>query len=248
MKRVKRRSFYGPICEQEVYYIREATDVKKSEPKKNKRFQTEEERAAHRVAISRRKHVRLFNANFTHNSLYSTLTLDNVNEVYYPEDMKRLRDNYIRRLRRAYPDAVIFAYIGKGKNTHRFHMHMVSDGIPAEAIESLWKYGKIFRIDNLREHCMYDGVDHGEDYTALANYLFEHWTPEIGGHRWKNTRNAKQPEVEQPTVVARYYDEEHPPMAPRGYMLIDTYSNGYGYSRFIYVLDPKAGKRKHKNE
>jgi len=242
MKRVKRRTFYGCICEQEVYSIKDHTDHRTAEPTEP-RFKSEEEREHHRTEISRRRHSRLFNANFSHDSLYSTLTLDTENEVHEYEEMKRLRDNYIRRLRRRHPDAVIFAYIGRGKNTHRFHMHMVSNGIPEEDIRNLWKYGKNFRIEHLREHNIYDGVDHGEDFTALANYLFDHWQQEYGGHRWFNTRNAIRPDPERPTLVIRNYTEDHPPVAPRGYILVETESTRYGYLRFLYVKKPGSRRR-----
>ncbi len=239
MKRVKRRIFCGAVCEQEVFYIRENQNMLTAQPQKE-RFRTEEERAAHREAISRRKHMQLFNANFSHESLYSTLTLDNENEVHYYDDMKRLRDNYIRRLQRRFPDAVIFAYIGKGKNTRRFHMHMVSNGVPEDMIHSLWQYGRIDRIEHLREHCVYDGVDHGEDYQGLANYLFNHWEPEFGGHRWKMTRNAARPEKEEAREIKRNYTQEKPPAAPRGYKLVETRSNQYGYLYFKYVRIPES--------
>lgn len=249
MRRVKRRTFSGSVCEQEVFTIRENQDVKTAEPRQP-RFLSDAERAAHREAISRKRHTQLFNANFSHESLYSTLTLDNDNEVHEFEEMKRLRDNYIRRLKRRFPDAVIFAYIGKGKNTHRLHMHMVSNGIPEEQISKCWGYGSVIRIDHLREHVMYDGVDHGEDYTSLANYLFDHWTPEQGGHRWKNTRNAVKPNREDPTEVKRNYSETKPPTAPKGYKLVETRTNQYGYLCFKYVKIPESRykTRKRKEE
>jgi plasmid stabilization system protein ParE len=247
MKRVKKRTFSGAVCEQEVFYIRENQNIRTAEPREP-RFQSEEERAAHREAISRKRHTQLFNANFSHDSLYSTLTMDNDNEVHEYEEMKRLRDNYIRRLKRRFPDAVIFAYIGKGKNTHRLHMHMVSNGIPEDAITGQWKYGSIVRVENLREHNMYDGRDHGEDYTALANYLFDHWTPEQGGHRWKNTRNAIQPDAETPREVKRNYTEQRPPVAPKGYILVETRANKYGYLYFKYVKKPGSRYRKKKDQ
>ena len=245
MKRVKRRTFYGSICEQEVFNIKENTDPRTAEPQEP-RFRTIEDREHHRTEISRRRHTRLFNANFSHESLYSTLTLDNENEVHEYEEMRRLRDNYIRRIRRRYPDAVIFAYIGKGENTHRMHLHMVSNGIPEEEIKNLWKYGKIRRIEPLREHNIYNGVDHGEDFTALANYLFDHWEPEYGGHRWFNTKNAARPEPETPRIVKRNYTKDHPPVAPRGYVLVDVQANRYGYIRFIYVIKPGPRRRTKK--
>lgn len=247
MKRVKRRTFYGAICEQEVYGIRENQNIKAAEPREP-RFQTEEERAAHREAISRKRHTQLFNANFDHNSIYSTLTLDSDNEVHEFEEMKRLRDNYIRRLKRRFPDAVIFAYIGKGKNTHRLHMHMVSNGIPEDDIAGLWKYGSVVRIDRLRMHNMYNGVDHGEDYTALANYLFDHWTPEQGGHRWKNTRNALQPMREDPKEIIREYSETKPPRAPKGYKLVEARGTKYGYLFFKYIKIPESRYKTRKQQ
>ena len=239
MKRVKRRIFCGAVCEQEVFNIREYQDIKTARPQKP-RFMTDSERAAHREAISRRRHTQIFNANFTHESLYSTLTLDNENEVHYYEDMKRLRDNYIRRLQRRFPDAVIAAYIGKGKNSRRFHMHMVSNGIPEDQIRTLWGYGRIDRIEHLREHNVYDGVDHGEDYQGLANYLFDHWEPEFGGHRYRITRNAAKPEKEDPKEIKRNYTEDKPPAAPKGYKLVETRSNQYGYLYFKYVRIPES--------
>lgn len=239
MKRVKRRTFSGAVCEQEIFNIRENQDIKTAQPGKE-RFQSEAERAAHREAISRRRHIQLINTNFTHNSLYSTLTLNNTNEVHYYEDMKRLRDNYIRRLQRRFPDAVISAYIGQGKNSRRFHMHMISDGIPESAIRSLWGYGRIDRVEHLREHNIYDGTDHGEDYTGLANYLFDHWIPEYGGHRYRITRNAARPEKEEPKEIKRNYTEAKPPAAPKGYILVETRSNSYGYLYFKYVRIPES--------
>ena len=243
MKRVKVRTYSGAVLEQEVFSIRESQDVAAAMPRKP-RFESDEERAAHREAIARKWHTQLFNTNFSHTSLYATLTLDNAHEVHEFEEMKRIRDNYIRRLQRQYPDAVIFCYIGRGKNTHRLHMHMVSEGIPEETIINKWGLGSVARIDTLREHNMYDGRDHGEDYTQLANYLFDHWTPEQGGHRYKKTRNARKPEREKPRIIKRNYTEDRPPVTPKGYILVETRSNQYGYLYFKYVKKPGSRYRK----
>lgn len=170
MQRVKRRIFSGVVCEQEVFNVSDRlTDIKKAEPRP--RFKTEEEREQHKIGISRRKHARLVNENFSPRSLYSTLTLDDENEVHTFKEAKRIRDLFVRRLKYAFPDAVIFIYLGRGKNTNRIHAHMLSDGVPEEAIKKQWIYGNIVRINHLREHNYYDGVDHGQDYTGLANYL-----------------------------------------------------------------------------
>ena len=243
MQRVKRRTFSGVVCEQEVFNVSDRLrNVKNAEPRQ--RFKTEEEREQHRIGISRRKHARLFNENFSPRSLYSTLTLDDEHEVHDFRDMKRIRDLYVRRLRYAYPEAVIFVYIGRGKSTQRMHLHIVSDGVPEDFIKSKWEFGEIRRIEHLREHNYYDGVDHGQDYTGLANYLFNHWTPEQGGHRWKQTKNARKPDREDAKPAIRAYSEKKPPIAPKGYILGETRSTKYGYFYFKYVKEPPKRKRR----
>ena len=246
MRIMKKRIFSGAVCEQVVYRVQEGVKNTRAYLP-NPRFENEEERQLHRLGMSRRHHADLVNANFSPASLYSTLTFDMDDEIHDYKTAKKIRDNFVRILRYKYPEAVIFIYMGRGKTTHRIHFHMLSDGIPAEYIERKWKYGSIKRIDNLRSHCFYEGVDHGQDYTGLANYLFNHWEPEQGSHRWKMTKNAKQPEVERPTEVhARGgYTAQRPPRAPKGYMLVETKETKYGLAYFKYVMIPeKEQKRK----
>lgn len=242
MQRVKTRLFSGAVCEQIVFNVPDQVrDIRKAEPRP--RFKTEEERAQHRIGISRRKHARMFNAAFSPSSLYSTLTLDNGYEVHTFREARRLRDNYYRRLRYHFPDAKIAIYMGRGKSTHRIHFHMVSDGIPEEQIVKLWGMGEIVRIEHLKEHNFYDGIDHGRDYTGLANYLFDHWTPEQGGHRWKATQNMDKPVREPSTPVKRNYTEHNPPRPPKGYILVESKATKYGYLYYKYVRQPEAKKR-----
>ena len=243
MKRVKRRTFAGVVCEQEVYTVGDRVNVKTAEPPRP-RFRNDEERAQHREEISRRRHAQLFNENFTPASLYSTLTFDNDNEVFSVAECKTLRDAYVRRLKRKYPEAVIFIYYGEGKTTHRFHLHMVTNGIPAEEISRLWPYGEIRRIEHLRERVTYNGTDHGPDYTSLANYLFDHWKESYGGHRWKMTRNARRPDQEPPEEIKREYTLEKPPRPPKGYILVEARQTTFGYLYFKYVKKPQGRRRK----
>ena len=245
MRRAKRRIFSGVVCEQIVFSIPDRLkNLDKAEPRP--RFKNEAEREAHKIAISRRKHNELFNENFSPTSLYSTLTLDNEHEVHTFDEADHIADLYVRRLKYDYPDAVIFVYMGRGKSTARIHLHMVSEGVPKDAILKKWGLGPIIRIENLGEHNYYDGKDYGQDYTGLANYLFDHWTPEQGGHRWKQTRNARKPEREEPTEIKREYTESRPPRPPKGYILVEASSNSWGYLYFKYVVEPpkkKARKR-----
>ena len=242
MQRVKRKIYSGCVLEQEVYTVeRVRTGCGHREPKP--RFNSPEERAAHKDGISRRRHRRLVNENFSPASLYSTLTFDQENEVHDFEDARHLRDLYYRRLKRAYPDSVIFIYMGKGKHTNRIHLHMLTDGIPKEQLIAGWKYGQITDCEHLRSHNFYDGVDHGQDYTALADYLWSHWTPEQGGKRWKQSQNARQPEKEQAKAIKRNYSPEKPPRTPKGYILVDIKTTKYGYINFRYVREPEPYTR-----
>lgn len=246
MQRVKRRIFSGVVCEQEVYSISTRTNIKKSKPRP--RFKDEAERAEHRIGISRRKHQRLVNNNFSPTSIYSTLTFDDDSEVHTFKEARRIRDNYWRRLQRAAPDAKIMIYMGRGKSTSRIHFHMLSEGIPEKIIEEKWSAGAVIHMRHLRENNFYNGVNHGQDYTGLANYLFDHWTPEQGGHRWKATRNLKRPDEETPQVALRAYSEDKPPVAPKGYKLVEAKTTKWGYLYFKYVIDIKKPKNNRQLE
>lgn len=246
MKRVKRRIFAGAVCEQEVYTVSDRANVKTAEPRP--RFKNEEERVKHRLEISRRLHRRIVNENFSPKSLYSTLTFDDESEVHTFCEAKRIRDNFVKRLKRACPDAKIIIYMGRGKSTSRIHFHMLSDGVPEEIVVGKWTDGEVVHVRHLRTHNFYDGVDCGQDYSGLADYLFNHWTEEQGGHRWKGTRNLCKPEKENPVVALRNYSETKPPRAPKGYKLVEARSTAWGYLYFKFVKEPEKVKRGKKKE
>lgn len=236
MKRVKRRIFSGTVCEQFVYNVSDRADVKKAKPRL--RFKNEAERAAHRDMIARRRFQRLINANHGPSSLYSTLTFDEENEVHYFSDAKRIRTMFRKVLQKEFPDAKIIIVLGRGKNTNRIHFHMITSGIPAEAIRRLWKYGRIVEINNLRRHNTHKGKDYGTDYTGLADYLFDHWKEEQGGHRYMATRNHKRPDAEPPKEVKKEYTKDRAPDAPKGYKLMESEVTPFGYIYYKYILDP----------
>ena len=238
---MKTRIFAGEICDQVVYQKPERANAKQDQPARQ-RFKTDEERDAFLLAIAKRNHALLINANFGPASFFSTLTFDREHEVYEFDDAKRLRNNYIKRLRRRYPDAKIAIYMGRGKSTARIHLHMLSDGIPPEMIMELWTEGDIRECRQFRDHNIdaVTGKDHGHDYTNVANYCFDHWTPEQGkGKRYYHTNNFTQPEREKPTECKWTYSPEHPPIPPKGYIYTgDCYCTPYGYMRFRYIIDP----------
>lgn len=237
---VKMRIYSGPVIEQLVYNVPDGiSNFRLYDPDKRlrERFRTPEERAAFVREISRRLHFRNFMANFSPTSLYSTLTFDDEHEVHTFQEAKRIRNNIRRVFQTACPDAVFFLYMGRGKSTERIHFHMVSEGLPEDVITKKWKYGMVTRCVHLRKHNFYNGKDHGVDYTGLANYLFNHWTPEVGGHRWFQTKNARKPQKEKPKEVHLRggYSEKRAPRAPKGYTLVETKSTKYGYYYYKYV-------------
>lgn len=249
IKTMKKRIFSGAICEQMVYNVPNGVrDYKSYDPEKTrrKRFKDAAEYEAFKRKISLRNFIRAVHANIHAGDLYSTLTFDNDWEVHTFEDAKRIRYNFVRAIQRKYPDAVIFLVMGRGKSTDRIHFHMLSAGVPADFISSKWKYGKVKRLSEVRAHNWYNGVDHGQDFTGLCIYLFDHWTEEVGGHRWFQTKNAKQPEEEKPTEVKIRggYSEKRPPVAPKGYKLVETNANRYGFLYYKYVIVPPKEPRK----
>ena len=250
IRTMKRRIFSGRICEQLVYNVpdgvRNVVDYDSEKPPR-KRFKDESEREKHREEISRRTFVRAVNENFDPGDLYLTATFDTDWEVHTFDDARRIRSNFVRVLQRKYPQAVICAVMGRGKSTSRIHFHLIIKGIPEVFLSKKWKYGKVKRIVELREHNWYDGVDCGADFTGLANYMFEHWTQEQGGHRWFMTKNARKPQREEPTEVriTGGYSEKRPPVAPKGYKLVETKKTKYGYLYFKYVVIPPKQQRKN---
>ncbi len=251
VKRHKRRKFSGRVCEQIVYKVAGGTDPKTSRPKKP-RFQSQEEREEFNTRISAAKFAALVNANFGPTSYYSTLTLDQEHEVHTAQEMRRIRDNFYRRMVYRYPEAKIVIVYGRGKSTNRFHLHLITDGIPADELGRLWGLGSVIDCKPLRKHNYYldengNKIDHGQDYTGLANYLFDHWTPEQGGHRWKQTKNARRPDIENAKPVRRAYSESRPPAAPKGYILVETRGNAFGYLYYKYIKCPDKPET-NKNE
>ena len=85
---------------------------------------------------------------------------------------------------------------------------------------------------------------------AYSLAQFDHWTKEVGGHRWFQTKNAKKPEREPATEVhvRGGYSAKRPPRAPTGYTLVEVKTTKYGYHYFKYVWMPPKSKEKRRLE
>lgn len=241
MKRYKKRTFSGAVCEIEVYSVSDRSTPKpKPTPEK---LLTAEERAEYNRRKSEKHFIRLINTNFTHTAYYVTATYSNDKLPATYNEANNNLDNYIRRLRRTNPNAKIIAVTGFGKRSGRLHHHLIISGVSEDDIISKWNGGDIIRAEPLREHNYYNGLDHGEDYTALAVYLHSHTPLNAKGKRWKQTKTIQQPKEEKPKPIHRIYSENKPPKAPQGFMLCEAHTSeffGSGYVRFKYIRIPQS--------
>lgn len=239
MATFKKRTFSGAVCEIEIFNAPESRST--SLKPKPETVRTEEERKAYNRQKSQKHFVRLVNTNFSHDSYYTTLTYDNEHIPATYEAAEKALELYIRRLRRTNPQAKIIGVTGYGKRSGRLHHHLIISGVSECDIVSKWNGGEIVRAEHLREHNFYNGRDHGEDFTALAIYLFSHTPENVKGRRWKQTKTIQQPKEEKPRKVSRLYSEYRPPKAPQGFVLQEIHTSDYfgsGYLCFKYTRIP----------
>ena len=232
----KRKTYSGAVLEQEVYIIAPNTKkLKRAEPKPPPNM-TLEERQQYNDKQALRRFIRNINTNFGPWAFYVTLTFI---DAMLPETFKEARqilNNYIRRLQYAAPELMAVAVMGRGRKSGRIHFHLIIAGADVKTITGKWTGGGVTRVDPLRAHNIYNGKDHGPDYTGLATYLFKHWTPEQGtGKRWRQTKGLQPPEKKKPQRIKRRYSEAKPPKAPKGYFLVESKGTKYGYQYFKYV-------------
>lgn len=114
---------------------------------------------------------------------------------------------------------------------------MLTDGVPEEAIRKQWTLGSVNRCEHLRAHIHYDGIDHGPDYTGLANYLL------TTGHRSRAGTITWRPATLPPAVGSRQTDKRNytpakPPHTPRDYILVESGATEFGFTYFKYVKIP----------
>ncbi len=239
MATYKKRTISGAVCEIEFFNAPESRSP--SLKPKRESIRTDEERREYNRRKSEKHFVRLVNTNFDHNAYYVTLTYDNEHLPATYEEAERNLENYKRRLQRYNPNIKLIAVTGEGKNSGRLHHHLIILGAAEKDIIEKWTGGNIARAEHLRKHNYYNGVDQGEDFTALAEYLFHHTEQVTKGRRWKQTKKLEQPKEQKPQKVCRSYSEKKPPKAPEGYKLVAVQTSEYfgsGYVCFKYVRIP----------
>lgn len=138
-----------------------------------------------------RKLIRLLNTNFTSKDIRFDLTYS---DEYYPEtpqEAQRQMQNFLRRVKRyrkrhELPELKYVAVTEIGKNTKRFHHHIVmSGGIDINTLADIWGRGyttaKPLRFDEY-------GI------VGIAKYLIKE---PILGKRWCASRNLEHPKESQ---------------------------------------------------
>lgn len=259
MPNCKRVTRSGAVYEVEFYPVSETVrDFSNSKPEPVN-VRTPEEKERYNNHKSEKHFIRLVNTNFTSAAYYITLTYDNEHlPSSYAEAVKNL-DNYIRRLRYSNPHAKIVAVTGYGSRSGRLHHHLIVSGVSEGDLLGKWLLGDIAKVEHLRKDNYYNGVNHGEDFTALAIYLHQHTPTEHKGKRWKQTKNIQQPEQKKAKQVKRVYSSERPPKAPKGFMFVeartsDYYKSGYVYFKYVREvqeplnIQPNFSKRKQFSE
>lgn len=183
MPRMKRITVSGAVLEQEIFNVSSNTKKLKDTEPVPLVERTIEEKEEYNLRQSLKRFIRTVNTNFDPRAYYVTLTFD---DTHLPEDFKEAR-----RLQYKFPKMIAVAVMGRGKHNGRIHIHCIISGVDKKTIERKWTLGKVIRIAPLRGHNFYHGIDHGQDYTGLATYLFNHWTPEQGTiHRWRETKKT----------------------------------------------------------
>lgn len=248
----------GVVCEIEVYSVPDGVKLTKNTEPKPQNVRTDEGKARYNNHKSQKRFIRLVNTNFTSTGYYVTLTYDNEHlPESYAEAVKNL-DNYIRRLRYSNPHAKIVAVTGFGSRSGRLHHHLIVSGVSEGDLLGKWFLGDIAKVEHLRKDNYYNGLNHGEDFTALAIYLHQHTPAEHRGKRWKQTKNIQQPVQEKSKPIKKVYNEKNLPKAPKGYVLAEVKSceffNGYICFKYLRVsceplnIQPNFSKRKQLSE
>lgn len=141
---------------------------------------------------SRKKFVRLVEANFGEGDLWLTLTYDDGSHPETMEEAKRNMANYLKRVNRLRKKQGIgnakYIYIMEwGSDGPRCHYHLIIEGgIGRDELESMWRFAVV--KDSAR---LYEGE---EGLRGLSEYLADKKRAKWE-RRWTSSKNLKKPEV-----------------------------------------------------
>lgn len=183
----RRRITSGNMVELEIYPV---WKCKHDIPRKKERFESKESQKNLNNKNSKKKVVRLVNANFGKDDLYITVTYQ---DGYLPNEEQARKDmqNYIRRLKRyrkkngleelKYIYAIGYEDEPEKSKKIRIHHHMIINKMDRDIVEDLWGKG--------RADCKRLKPDDFE-LTGVAKYIASQ-----GPERWSASRNLKKPKI-----------------------------------------------------
>lgn len=168
-------------------------------PRKGKRTMGKPTSAAQEVINERnakKQFARLANANFEEGKdLLIHLTFDNPHRPDSRKTCKRLIDNFLRRVKRAWKrldmaEDLRYLYVIEGEDGKRIHSHMLMTGGLTEAeIKVMWGMAEVLRVSKLQAG--------KTGYEALSVYLSKQGKLADGEHRWYGSRNLAKPDYEE---------------------------------------------------
>lgn len=204
----------------------------------------------------------LMNANFKAGADQS-LTLEWYKDKPRPEtkeEMQRIMQNFIKRLRRRYargdpehpPRELKYIYTMEIGPRGSRHIHMVLNDVDLKEVQKIWGVGPVH------------GTPLYEDgnYTELAEYYMKYTEPkkqeteeeepegEKLGKRWYASQNLYRPEPVTRKIKEKTFQEELPEI--EGYHVapdsikggVDMGLNGRPYRECIYIMDETTKERR----
>ncbi|WP_017416794.1 rolling circle replication-associated protein [Clostridium tunisiense] len=187
----EKRFYTGNTLEVDIFPI-SFKEKRKSRKEKKKLSSLKQKNLNDKNAI--RNLIRLINTNFTDADLAVHLTFDDKHLPATEEEAKKVRDNYILRIRRyrkknGLPPIkyiIVYEYSEEEENSKgvRKHFHIIMSGMDRDTVEKLWGKGWA-NADRLQAN------EFG--YEALARYVAK---KPRGEKRWQPSRNLEKPKVE----------------------------------------------------
>lgn len=145
---------------------------------------------------ARMQFSRLANANFEElKDVKVDLTFDEDNVPDTRKACKKVTDNFIRRVKRAWARKEIerelrYLYVIEGADGKRLHVHMLmTGGLTVTEIRELWGMAEIINVRLLQSG--------KKGYEALSAYLTKQGKLANGEHRWYGSRNLVKPDYSE---------------------------------------------------
>ena len=186
------------------------------------------------------------NANFTEDDYHIILTYQKSDRPPTPDEAKRDRRNFLRRMKEAYKENGLelkyIALTGYGVRGAPHHHIVISGNLSPAKMARIWNQGRLHSTP----------MEDSGEYSKLAAYFASHrknWKAHDGkGRMWTCSRNLIRPESKKWVVRADRYNKT--PRPRKGfYVKKETVhegitSEGWPYLNYVLVSDPRAPGRK----